>query len=89
MNLDEDAMKKDNQNYAVVSFIGPELTAKSEKYGFRVMGVFSDIDSAQDHILDMADHAKDGTMYDTGIVELYKFVPSYPTMSERDTGSNG
>jgi hypothetical protein len=81
-NLDEDAMKKDNQNYAVVSFIGPELTAKSEKYGFRVMGIFPDVDSAQDHCLDMADNAKDGTMYDTGIVELYKFVPSYPTMVE-------
>lgn len=81
-NLDEDSMKKDNQNYAVVSFIGPELTAKSEKYGFRVMGVFPDIDSAQDHILEMTDNDKDFKMYDTGIVELYKFVPSYPRIIE-------
>ena len=79
-NLDTDIAQLEDQNYAVVSFIGPSLTAKSDIYGFRVMGVFPDIDSASEHIAELMSDTQDpeNKRYDTGIVELYKFVPSYP-----------
>jgi hypothetical protein len=80
LNLDEDVIKNPGQNYAVVSFVGPSFTAKTETNGIRVMGIFDNIEDAQDHIVTLEDDS-DAKKFDTGIVELYKFVPSYPFTS--------
>lgn len=78
-NLDEDVIKVQFQNYAVLSFIGPNLTAKSDINGFRIMGLFNTIENASNHISNFTEKE---LAYDTGIVEMYKFVPSYPSLEQ-------
>jgi len=79
-NLDTDNTRS-NYNYVAVAFIGPGLSAKSEIYGFNVLGAFETIDLAQDYIedLDISDR-----IYDICIIEMYKFIPSYP-VKKRET----
>ncbi len=74
-NLDEDAKKIPGQNYAVVSFVGPNLRAKTETYGLRLMGAFETVEEAEEYIEEL-----DEKTYDTGIVEMYKYVPSIPSL---------
>jgi hypothetical protein len=77
-NLDTDA-NGGKYKYCLVSFIGPTLTAKSEVYGFNIIGAFEDIDSLKEHIEDLTNEEK---IYDIGIVEMYKFIPSFPVKEE-------
>jgi hypothetical protein len=79
VNLDEDSVKIHEQNFAVISFIGPTLTAKTEKYGLRIMGIFDTIEEASDHIEEFEEDEK---MFDTVVAELYKFLPSYPSFAK-------
>jgi hypothetical protein len=79
LNLDEDLLKVPKQNYAVISFVGPKLTAKTDIYGLRLMGAFDTIEEAQDHILAFKKNEKS---FDTCIVELYKWIPSYPDSND-------
>jgi hypothetical protein len=72
-NLNEDIDKVPDQNFVVVSFVGPTFTAKTDINGFRVMGAFATIEEATEYIVDLEDKT-----YDTGVVEMYKFVPSVP-----------
>jgi hypothetical protein len=74
-NLDSDVIVVPGQKYAVVSFIGPTMTAKTEMNGVRLMGVFETTDEAMAFIDRFGPEEK---MYDSGIVELYEYVPSYP-----------
>ncbi len=74
-NLDEDTVKIPGQNYCVISFVGPEFTAKTETNGLRLMGSFETAEEAQDYI----DSFEEKT-YDTCVVEMYKFVPSRPSL---------
>ena len=83
-NLDTDFIKVQDQSYAVVSFIGPIFTAKTDTYGLRVMGVFPTYEDAEDHI-DILMSNKETRAFDTCIVELYKFVPSYPFLEFPET----
>ena len=82
-NLDEDILKVPNQKYAVISYVGPMFTAKTEIPGFRILGVFPDTESAIDHITNIHS-TKEGRMFDTGIVEMNKFILSYPFL-DKDT----
>ncbi len=83
-NLDEDRLKIEGQNFVVASFVGPALTAKTENYGIRIMGVFSNEDSALEHI-EVLKENPEAKMYDTCIIEMYKFVPSYPHLDPNMT----
>lgn len=47
--LDEDVIKVPGQNYVLLSFVGPDLNQKSDKYGLKVRGVFDTRTQAEDH----------------------------------------
>jgi len=84
INLDEDPRKVPRQNYTVVSFVGPTLTAKTKNYGIRIMGSFDTIDEAEDHVLLLQEN-EETKMYDTCICENYKFIPSHPYFEKTTT----
>lgn len=91
-NLEKDSIRIPGQEFVLVSFVGPELTAKTDNYGMRVMGVFPDIESAADHADILRQDRNDGK-FDTAVVEMYNFVYSYPvrteeTQEEVDKGLN-
>ena len=77
-NLDEDKLKIDGQNFAVLQWVGPKLTAKTEINGIRIMGAFDTVEDAEKHI---ETFTKEEKAYDTGIIELYKFVPTVPLLT--------
>jgi len=82
LNLDTDLTTIEGQNYVVVSFVGPEFSAKSDINGFRIMGVFEELGDAKEHIQTLTDEEK---IFDTGLIEMYKFVPSYPLKNHSET----
>ncbi len=71
-NLDEDKTQQEYK-YVIVSFVGPTLTAKTDIYGLRINGAFKTIAEAKKYISKNGDNR-----YDTYIIEMYKFIPSYP-----------
>jgi len=75
LNLDTDSTVIECQNYIVISFVGPKFSAKSDINGFRIMGAFETIEDYQEHINTLTNEEK---IFDTGLIEMYKFVPSYP-----------
>lgn len=77
-NLDEDIQKLSGQNFAIISYTGPTMTAKTDTHGLRIMGIFETIEEAQDHVDQFEQSEK---MFDTAVVELYKFLPSYPSIT--------
>lgn len=77
LDEDEDMYKIDNQNYAIIQFIGVNTRVKTTKSAFKILGVFNTIEEADDHI-NLLKQDKYESNFDTYIVELYKFIPSYP-----------
>jgi hypothetical protein len=75
LNLNEDDTKIPGCNYMVTSFVGPDMTAKSQIYGLCFLGAFETVEEAVDYIDDACNKT-----YDTGIVEMYKFTPNRPSM---------
>lgn len=78
-NLDRDLFTVDKQNYCVVSWVGPHLTAKTDTPGFRIMGAFDDIKKSKKHIEKIY---KRNSKYDLGIMEMYKWCFAYPDNSD-------
>jgi hypothetical protein len=48
--LDEDLFLPNGQNFALVSFVGPELRQKNDRFGMKIRGVFNTRDEADAHI---------------------------------------
>ena len=49
LNLSKCPVEVPGQNYAVVSFVGPDCSQKSTKAGFRVLGCFKTAEDANAH----------------------------------------
>lgn len=81
-NLDEDEPLQSEYNFVVISFAGPEFKAKTEINGFRLMGAFKTIEEAVEYI-DYIRQDSQNKIYDTGILEMYKWVPTIPFDSEK------
>ena len=79
-NLDEDIKKIPLQNYVVVSFAGPKFKAKTDINGMRIMGAFNTEDEAIEYISEIQESKEN--IFDTGIVEMYKWVPSVPYLEQ-------
>lgn len=77
LNEDLDINRIDNQNYAVIQFIGVNTRVRSEKSAFKILGIFDTVDDAADHINILRKDSYESN-FDTYIVELYKFITSYP-----------
>lgn len=78
-NLEKDLLSVDNQNYCVVSWVGPTFKAKTKTYGFRIMGAFKTLEKAQKYAHNL--HLVDST-YDIGVMEMYLWCLGYPDQSD-------
>lgn len=84
-NLDTDSNQEPGQAFVVASFVGPTLTAKTDIYGMRVFGAFPTVEEASDFIDGMTPAER---RYDTGVVEMYKWVPSYPVAGDTEDAAD-
>ena len=79
--LDEDLFLPNNQNFALVSFVGPELRQKNDKFGMKIRGVFGTRDEADAHIRKIR---RFDTYTDVFLVDVGKWLlvppPSFPIM---------
>jgi hypothetical protein len=66
--------------------IGPTFTAKTEKYGFRIMGGFKKLEKAQEYAINLN---KQDNVYDVGIMEMYLWCLGYPDKSDIILDKNG
>ena len=77
--LDEDLFLPNGQNFALVSFVGPELRQKNDKFGLKIRGVFGTRDEADAHIRKIR---RFDTYTDVFLVDLGKWLlvppPSNP-----------
>lgn len=77
--LDEDVFTVPGQNFALVSFVGPDQRQKNEKFGMKIRGVFANREQADAHVKKIR---RFDTTMDIFLLELYKWVllppPSNP-----------
>jgi len=77
--LDEDVFTVPGQNFALVSFVGPNQRQKNDKFGMKIRGVFGTREQADAHIRKIRTFDK---IFDVFLVDLYKWVlippPSNP-----------
>jgi hypothetical protein len=69
--LDEDLFMPNGQNFALVSFVGPELRQKNDKFGMKIRGVFNTRDEADAHIRKIR---RFDTYTDVFLVDLGKWL---------------
>lgn len=74
-NLEKDPITVPGQSFVIVSWCGPTFKAKTESYGFRIMGAFATIDHAKSYIQEL--HAQD-SRFDTGVMEMNLWCTNYP-----------
>lgn len=78
--LQEDSKKFKKQNYAVVSYVGPTFTAKTKLNGMSFLGVFENLQEAREYAMYASKKCK--KKYDVYIVEMYKFIASWPESTD-------
>ena len=80
VNLEADKKEIDRQKFVVMSYIGPNFHGKTEKFGFRIVDVFETVKDSINFI-----RTFEKNKYDTGVVEMYKWIPNYPSMNSNET----
>jgi hypothetical protein len=85
-NLERDMITVPKQKYCVVSWIGPTFKAKTELYGFRMMGAFPTLEQAQKYAQKIN---KVDPVYDIGVMEMNLWCLGYPDPSDIITGRDG
>jgi hypothetical protein len=85
-NLEKDLLTVPDQNFCVVSWVGPTFRAKTDTCGFRIMGAFKTLEKAQKYAQRL--HHADFT-YDIGVMEMYLWCLGYPDQSDIIMGPDG
>lgn len=85
-NLEKDLLTVADQNFCVVSWVGPTFRAKTDICGFRIMGAFKTLEKAQKYAHRL--HHSDPT-YDIGVMEMYLWCLGYPDQSDVIIGPDG
>lgn len=85
-NLERDPFANPKQKYMVVSWVGPTFKAKTETYGFRLLGVFEKLTNAQKYAQNL--HRVE-PKYDIGIMEMNLWCLGYPDSSDLIVDANG
>jgi len=80
-NLERDLLTVPDQNFCVVTWVGPTFRAKTDVCGFRIMGAFKTLDNAKKYAQRI--HRADPT-YDTGIMEMNLWCFGYPDISDSE-----
>jgi hypothetical protein len=85
-NLEKDLLTVPDQNFCVVSWVGPTFKAKTDTTGFRIMGAFKTLEKAQKYAQRL--HHAD-PIYDIGVMEMYLWCLGYPDQSDIIMGPDG
>jgi Family of unknown function (DUF5832) len=85
-NLRKDILTIPGQKYCVVSWVGPTFRAKTDLYGFRIMGAFEELKEAIEYAkyVNGVDSA-----YDVGIMEMYLWCYGYPSDTDHIYNKDG
>jgi len=78
-NLEKDLITIPGQKFCTVSWVGPTFKAKTELYGFRIMGAFDTFEKAQKHAQKVN---KMDPAYDIGVMEMNLWCLGYPDNSD-------
>ena len=77
--LTKDPIQVPGQRYALVSFVGPSLNQKSDKYGLKIRGCFSTTEEAQAHVKQLMDI---DPLFDVYLVNMYEWLLIPPDNSK-------
>lgn len=80
-HLDEDVFTVPGQNYALVSFVGPDQRQKNEKLGMKLRGVFATPEDANAHIRKIRQFDK---IMDVYLIEMWKWALIPPPANPLD-----
>ena len=69
--LEQDYLTVPGQNFACVSFVGPDLPQKNDKFGMKIRGCFSTGDEAGQHAKRLQ---KEDALVDIYVVDMYKWL---------------
>lgn len=83
--LDEDCIRVPAQNFALVSFVGPEQRQKNDHFGMKVRGVFDTVEMAHAHVKKL--QANGGGDFDIWVMDMYKWVVCPPDFRKIDDQS--
>jgi len=70
-SLEQDYLTVPGQLFACVSFVGPELPQKNDKFGMKIRGCFSTRDEAGTHAKRLQ---KEDAIVDIYVVDMYKWL---------------
>lgn len=79
MSLTRDSITVPGQKYALISFVGPTLNQKSDKYGLKIRGCFSTAEEAQAHVKQLMDI---DPSFDVYLVNMYEWLLIPPDNSK-------
>jgi len=86
VNLSKDSITVPGQRFCVVCWVGPTFRAKTDIYGFRIMGAFDTLLNARKYALKAH---KIVPTYDIGIMEMNLWCLGYPDQSDAVIDSEG
>ena len=69
--LEQDYLTVPGQLFACISFVGPDLPQKNEKFGMKIRGCFGTRDEASSHAKRLQ---KDDALVDIYVVDMYKWL---------------
>ena len=70
-SLEQDYLTVPGQNFACLSFVGPDLPQKNEQLGMKIRGCFSTRDEAANHAKRLQ---KEDALVDIYVVDMYKWL---------------
>lgn len=77
--LTRDHVTVPGQKYALVSFVGPSMNQKTDKYGLKIRGCFSTPEEAQAHVKEIMDI---DPLFDVYLVNMYEWLLIPPDSSK-------
>jgi hypothetical protein len=83
LDLEKSTVKVRDQEWVLVSFIGPNCRQKTEELGMKVWGAFGDIEKAREHLVRIG-KLQENKMYDIFMLEMYAWavIPPDPLCIE-------
>jgi Family of unknown function (DUF5832) len=77
--LTRDPITVPGQKYALVSFVGPTLSQKADKFGLKIRGCFNTPEEAQAHVKQLIDA---DPLFDVYLVNMYEWLLIPPDNSK-------
>lgn len=79
--LTRDSITVPGQRFALVSFVGPSLNQKAEKYGLKIRGCFNTAEEAQAHVKQLMEV---DPLFDVYLVNMYEWLLIPPDNTKID-----